>query len=698
MPLSIDWKVGVDGSQGISALTQLQAKMKDVGNTARSELSQKLKTVFEVAAIEEAVRRTAQWAQEIQQTSKQLGVSAEALQTLQTIANKTGLPQDAVTGMFENITRARDQALAGNTDLIISFQNLGVSIRDLQTLTKSELFGKFLKGLPAGNIQNAAMYLRQSVAQTTGNTPENYINEVTNQTKRDFVGYMKAQEESGAVLSEGTISQLSATWTDILQQFREMGNTLKPAAGFLLGIVDTFVTALSGIAQALKNGKDILVGILTGNIGKVKSGGMDLKGLGDNATYGVAKAFTSLTDMISRGAWGVISTGMGISGHLPGKTGKTFRDVHNYINDELLDPDKNKNNSITSYIQRAQDIDNKKFGYSANTIRRGEAMGVAASILGPGGITKILTGGKFAAGAIASPFKTFRQLRAGSAAAEESLGFAPVMDSLKPPVLSPEMLAKQKMAGDWMVKREAELRKVMGLDQPASSGDWIKIVAERTQADLARRGISMNKVTNASGVSSNVYTWTKTGKQLTDEEKSSAMNASIKFTHDERNRLATEALKRPYMELQLQNQLKSEYQKMNAGAPAATMSARVKENEQAFGKLFDKYFNPKTVGIASGAGIYSSMFLGAANGTNISGNNSNDIRPIVPNVGYFQGVGQGSGTAMLKFGGTFGSGFQSRLIQLNESMLAELSKISAYMSFVSQPANRDNPTTPPGLQ
>ena len=84
---------------------------------------------------------------------------------------------------------------------------------------------------------------------------------------------MKAQEESGAVLSEGTISQLSATWTDILQQFREMGNTLKPAAGFLLGIVDTFVTALSGIAQALKNGKDILVGILTGNIGKVKSGG-----------------------------------------------------------------------------------------------------------------------------------------------------------------------------------------------------------------------------------------------------------------------------------------------------------------------------------------------------------------------------------------------------------------------------------------
>ena len=173
MPLGIEYRIGVDGSSGMSALSSLESKMKQVGNTAKSELAQKLKTVFTVTAIEEAVRRTADWAQQIEQTSKQLGISAEALQALQVIAAKTGLPTDAITGMFENIAKAREEALAGNKDLIVSFQNLGVSLKELQTTTKSQLFSDVMKGIP-DNVQNSQNYIRQSAADVTGNTPENY--------------------------------------------------------------------------------------------------------------------------------------------------------------------------------------------------------------------------------------------------------------------------------------------------------------------------------------------------------------------------------------------------------------------------------------------------------------------------------------------------------------------------------------------
>jgi len=360
----------------MSMLQQLQNKMKDTGNVARSELAQKLKTVFTVTAIEEAVRRTAQWAQQIEQTSKQLGISAEALQALQNIASKTGMPSDAVTGMFENIAKARDQAIAGNTELLASFSALGVSVSDLQTLTKSGLFGKTLQGIPQ-NIQNFDQFTRRNVANVTGGTPENFINGITQTLNgKSFgtttgpngekpTGYIGEQVEQGNILSENKVSEIAATWTQILQTLKETATQLKPIAIIFLSVLNMLVNALSGIVQSITDVFSLFKGIATGDQDLINKSLGNIGGLLANAGVGLIKMVTGVFDMVL----------------------KAFLNQVPVIGHKLASKI-NTTGAVTDYYKEI----NKQLGISEKTQRQGEGLADVGTLLAGVGEVNIAEG------------------------------------------------------------------------------------------------------------------------------------------------------------------------------------------------------------------------------------------------------------------------------------------------------------------
>ena len=111
---SIQYTIGVDASKGIANARMFGNTMKDVSNTIQREFAQKLKSVISVVAIEQAVQRTAEWAQKIDQTSKALGITSEQLQYIELLTKKTSVPQEAAMSMFENISRAQQDALDGS--------------------------------------------------------------------------------------------------------------------------------------------------------------------------------------------------------------------------------------------------------------------------------------------------------------------------------------------------------------------------------------------------------------------------------------------------------------------------------------------------------------------------------------------------------------------------------------------------------
>ena len=121
MANSIRYTIDLDATRWNSGKSTVIAGTKDISKAMQDAFGQKLKSLITFTAIEEATRRTAEWAQEITQTSKALGITAEQLQTLNIIASKTGTNQSAVIDMFTHVKDAAEAALSGNAEMIASF-------------------------------------------------------------------------------------------------------------------------------------------------------------------------------------------------------------------------------------------------------------------------------------------------------------------------------------------------------------------------------------------------------------------------------------------------------------------------------------------------------------------------------------------------------------------------------------------------
>ena len=340
------FSIGVDATQGMSALSNIQSKMKNVGETARSELGQKLKGVFTVAAIEEVARRTGEWAQELNNSAKQLGINSDALQELKLIARKMGAPEDAVVGMFENISKSAQGALDGNRELIDSFSMLGISLEEIRNSTKGDLFSHFMSKVPA-NLQNAGA-IRAPIAAITGNTPENYINGVqSNIGSRGGFNAAVAQDVSNnKIVPQGEVSEIAQTWSNIGSGISALFQRLAPIGDFFLHIINAAVDALGGVMDILSGAKDLVEGNFSDGLTKIL-------GVMGNAGYAIFKAFASVLDMISHKVGNIIS-------HIPGlkQTGKDMMAVN-----------------TTKAVADHQAQLNKDAGVSADIAKHGEGVG-----------------------------------------------------------------------------------------------------------------------------------------------------------------------------------------------------------------------------------------------------------------------------------------------------------------------------------
>ena len=385
MALGVQFRIDGDGSKAVGAINSVQSAMDNLTNTVKGEISSKLKVLFSAAAIEEAARRTGEWANQLDRSARAMGISATALQTLTLIAQKANAPEDAVIGMFENIDKARNDALKGNTDLLLSFQRLGVSLEDLQNMSKSDLFDKLTANIP-DNVQNSQNITRQDVQSITG-TPENVINQITSQLKGEggFNNTMTNAINSGDVVKEDDVNQLSATWNEIKAELTQVGNDLKPLAKILLGLIATIIKAVGAITSTIKGIIDIAVGIFTGDWKKIAGGAKSLGGILTGMAFGVLKLFTNLFDILGKALVGLLKTILSKVPFIGDKLGKGLDKVLDAMN-----PEKGGTN-LTKIVDNAEK--NYKDFYGNKNISRGEAATDVATIIATGGEAAIARAG-----------------------------------------------------------------------------------------------------------------------------------------------------------------------------------------------------------------------------------------------------------------------------------------------------------------
>jgi hypothetical protein len=231
-------KFSSDQSNAIAGIGQLQGKMKSLAAEASGDIQNKISSIFSIAAIEEAVRRTGEWANSLQKASNELGVSTEEMQGLTRMFDKAGVGAEKIETYFDRITVAMDKAKKGSTSLRNDLNKLGVT-PDMYNQRPSVAFGAAMANAQGNSGAVADIFGGKNVLQVNAIAKEmggaGGLSEYTKQHKEEMV-------------SKEDVSAMSQNWESIVFDLKSIGAKLAPLIGLVLGIVDGLLKMVNGIA------------------------------------------------------------------------------------------------------------------------------------------------------------------------------------------------------------------------------------------------------------------------------------------------------------------------------------------------------------------------------------------------------------------------------------------------------------------
>jgi hypothetical protein len=151
-----------------SAKGHAKKEGEGIGSALGGELAGKLKGLVALGAIEETIRRTAEYASRVQDISNRLGISTTAVQEWDFALKQNGSSIDAATGFFEKLAVSRDKALKGNPELIEHYRKLGVSIAMLKTGRTEDIAKTTAKTYETGDPQQLIASLKAVGGKAAG--------------------------------------------------------------------------------------------------------------------------------------------------------------------------------------------------------------------------------------------------------------------------------------------------------------------------------------------------------------------------------------------------------------------------------------------------------------------------------------------------------------------------------------------------
>ena len=236
---SLRFRIEADNSSAIRGLSEVQAKAKGLGKDLQEEVGKKLQSAFSVTVIEEAVRRTGEWATTLAKSAQQLGVGTDALQALQVAAERSGVPIEKINTFYDKVESNALKALSGNQKLRDSFKALGIDIAALKSTPATALVQQMFAGAKNPGGQGALLNifgtknLREVSAlgrEMGGKSIEQY-----------------GEEHKSQIVPNEQVSQMATAWTHIIEDVRSIGSKLAPIASLLLIFVDGVLKMVNGL-------------------------------------------------------------------------------------------------------------------------------------------------------------------------------------------------------------------------------------------------------------------------------------------------------------------------------------------------------------------------------------------------------------------------------------------------------------------
>ena len=204
---------------------------------------------------------TAEQGDEVDKMSQKLGMSAEGYQKWDYVLGQAGVEITSMTTGMKTLTNKIDDAKNGSDKAQAMFTKLGISMNDLQTMSREDIFAATVKGFQgmADSTERAAL-----ANDLFGKSGQN-LTPLFNETAESTEALKQQAEDLGFVMSNESV-KASADYKDSLQTLS------RTFSGVKNNIVGTLLPGLTSITDGLAL-------LLTGSEGakeKIQSGAKDI--------------------------------------------------------------------------------------------------------------------------------------------------------------------------------------------------------------------------------------------------------------------------------------------------------------------------------------------------------------------------------------------------------------------------------------
>ena len=209
-------------------------------------------------AIKDAATEVSEMGDDIDKNSQRLGMSASEYQKWDYILKINGSSLDENSAAFKKLTNEIDKGKKGNKDIQKAFKKVGVSLKDLKTLSREEIFEKVIMGLQ--NIDDDATKAARA-NELLGKSGQTLM-PLLNSTNDDLKKLSDQAEKYGIIIGDDLVKD-SADYQDSLTLLDGAMKGLKArlAGQFLPGLTQITVGIAGLVAGVEGADKDVSEGV-----------------------------------------------------------------------------------------------------------------------------------------------------------------------------------------------------------------------------------------------------------------------------------------------------------------------------------------------------------------------------------------------------------------------------------------------------
>ncbi len=222
---------------------------------------------------------TAESADEIDKQSQKLGLSREAYQEWDYVLSQAGVDISSMSTGLKTLTNKLDDAKNGSSGAQAMFAKLGLSMEQLNTMSREDVFKATIKGFQAMEDSTERAALANDLFGRSGQELSALFNETAESTDE----LIAKAHEYGMVMSDEAV-QAGVDFHDLLDTLTKTFDGVKN--NMMSTLLPSFTTAMDGLS-------DLLAGV-DGGADKIKSG---ISGVLKNLSAMLPKAIKILSSI-----------------------------------------------------------------------------------------------------------------------------------------------------------------------------------------------------------------------------------------------------------------------------------------------------------------------------------------------------------------------------------------------------------------